>query len=205
MVICVRRGEKRAGVIKLAPACARGQRSGRHLVGEPGGLTDDAQRQRLLVAQSLQVAADPRPLDLPLTQVIRKPGGQKVLSRRALRTAGPDARSHSPASEGLQVCFEHEQPSLDAAQAGLGVLLQVGRGHQQALHALPDELLLLLQARLSSCSEKHRKLHQAAPTWRTRWSFWPWTFSQEHQHVLTKPTVDVVGVDVLDGGAADVS
>jgi hypothetical protein len=32
----------------------------------------------------------------------------------------------------------------------VGVLLQVGRGHHQTLHALTDELLLLLQARLTS-------------------------------------------------------
>ena len=55
-----------------------------------------------------------------------------------------------PASEGLQVGLEHEQAPLDDGEAGVGVLLQVGRGHHQALHALTDELLLLLQARLTS-------------------------------------------------------
>lgn len=48
-----------------------------HLVGEAGRLTDDPQRQRLFVTQGLQVAADARPLDLPLTQVIREPDGEK--------------------------------------------------------------------------------------------------------------------------------
>lgn len=139
--------------------CLQGQRSGGHLVGESSGLTDDPEGQRLLIAQSLQVAADSRPLDLPLTQVIRKPDEQKLLSHtRAYHGRRGGAEGRLPAPEGLQVCFEHEQASLDAAQAGLGVLLQVGRSHQQTLHALPDELLLLLQARLPSCSTKHKTL-----------------------------------------------
>ena len=52
-----------------------------YLVGQAGGLAHDPQWQRLLVAQRLQVAADARALDLPLTQVVRKPGegaGDKV-------------------------------------------------------------------------------------------------------------------------------
>lgn len=48
-----------------------------HLVREASRLTDNPQRQRLFVTQGLQVAADARPLNLPLTQVIRKPGGEK--------------------------------------------------------------------------------------------------------------------------------
>lgn len=68
-----------------------------------------------------------------------------------------DNRNSAPASEGLQVGFEHEQPSLDAGQAGVGILLQVGRGHQQALHALPDEFLLLLQTRLTSWRRTKKK------------------------------------------------
>lgn len=72
-----------------------------------------------------------------------------------------DNHRSAPASEGLQVCFEHEQPSLDAGQAGVGILLQVGRCHQQALHALPDELLLFLQTRLTSWRRtKKNKKHQ---------------------------------------------
>lgn len=139
---------------------SEGQRSGAHLVGQASGLTDDPERQRLLVAQSLQVAADSRALDLPLTQVVRKPDEQKPFSDRRPHDGGEAvAEVRLPAPEGLQVCLEHEQAPLDAGQAGLGVLLQVGRSHQQALHALPDELLLLLQARLSSCSRK--TLHQA--------------------------------------------
>lgn len=45
-----------------------------YLVGQAGGLAYDPQWQRLLVAQRLQVAADARALDLPLTQMVRKPG-----------------------------------------------------------------------------------------------------------------------------------
>lgn len=44
-----------------------------HLVRQAGGLTDDPERQRLFVAQSLQVAADSRSLNLPLPQVVGKP------------------------------------------------------------------------------------------------------------------------------------
>lgn len=60
-----------------------------HLVRQAGRLTDDPERQRLFVAQSLQVAADARPLDLPLPQVVGKPdedrGGKKMLFKCGLR------------------------------------------------------------------------------------------------------------------------
>ena len=72
-----------------------------------------------------------------------------------------------PASEGLQVCFEHEQPPLDAGEAGVSVVFQVGRGLQQTLHALPDELLFLLQTCLPSWvghTHTHTRAHTQAHT-----------------------------------------
>lgn len=62
-------------------ACFQSQRSGCHLVRKSSGLTDNPQRQRLFVTQSLQVAADSRPLNLPLTQVICKPEQQNLFFR----------------------------------------------------------------------------------------------------------------------------
>lgn len=55
-----------------------------------------------------------------------------------------------PAPERLQVCFEHEQPPLNAGQTGVSILLQVGRSHQEALHTFPYELLFLLQSCFTS-------------------------------------------------------
>ena len=52
-----------------------------HLVGQAGGLTHDPERQGLLVAQSLQVAADAGPLDLPLPQVVGEPDGHRKRAR----------------------------------------------------------------------------------------------------------------------------
>lgn len=52
--------------------------------------------------------------------------------------------------------LKHEQPPLDAGQTGVSILFQVGRSDEKALHTLPDELLLLLQTRLSSFSTEDK-------------------------------------------------
>ena len=44
-----------------------------YLVGQTCWLADDPERQRLFVAEGLEVAGDPRPLDLPLPQVVGEP------------------------------------------------------------------------------------------------------------------------------------
>ena len=44
-----------------------------YLVGQTCWLADDPERQRLFVTESLEVAGDPRPLDLPLAQVVGEP------------------------------------------------------------------------------------------------------------------------------------
>lgn len=82
------------------------QRSCCHLVGEAGGLTDDPERQRLFVAQSLQVAADSRPLDLPLPQVVRKPDSHSTGSSVLLRCMYVRAVFTSMLYKSISTCAE---------------------------------------------------------------------------------------------------